>query len=585
MGPRRRNRAILVLVPCFLLLIVVYSLLQRPQQFVIIRPQIHTDTETSKREIQPETLPSEQNKKAYPDHKLIVPRGQSFFYNDEHANRLGSFEVWRPRKLVEMNELRESYWKHAVHHLENTKNSDEKEENIYVIMITNSRTMWTNIPTQQQTMFRHFPHYGLYGNIADSIGGKEVVDVLKDTEPGLREVSKSFETYRILRAIRDSHASIGPEQITLEEIDSLKKFILLPALLKAYEGNHANYDWFVVTDDDTTIFARNLREALSQFDPRKPLYLGSAVQGPNHIFASSGSVVVLSKAAMREAFDNTVYQKRSQLKRSTTNEEGTETKTIEKPSIQDLIHDKYAQLTQNECCGDYMLAAYLKNEVGLQLDIGKSATLFQGRAITNVHLGSLNWCSAVASLGSQRPRDMELVAEYEAVKGATHEKILYSDIYLDFVKPYIYKTPQQNWDNGAKDIELEPGKRSKEYPEGHKSFEKCHEVCLNHAQCVMLRYDPYKQYCGLGISNVALGAPILIYDTSVDSEKCAKHNIQCSPRTSKMPLTSMWIVERIKEMRRNLECDSLHYDSTAEGIEHGALDQTEGWWHRLRSQY
>lgn len=581
MRPRRRNRCISIIASCVLLLIMVDLLTSKTQKVVVVQTQIQaSDKENSLHHVQPEIHRAEQVRELQHDKKLIVPRGQSFFYTDEHASRLGSFEVWRPRKLVEMNDLREGYWKHAIHP-KYKKTSGETLENIFVVMITDSRTMWKNIPTQQQTMFRHFPHYGLYGNIADSIGGKEVVDVLKDTEPGLREISKSFETYRILRAIRDSHASIGAEQVILEEVASLKKFILLPALLKAYQENYANHDWFVITDDDTTILDRNLREALGKLDPTQPLYLGSAVQGPNHVFASSGSVIVLSREAMREAFDDELFLKRKHEKVGQAGESSVKTEI----SIHHHVNHKYAHLIQNECCGDYVLAAFLKDQCGLELDIGKSSTMFQGRAITNVHLGSLNWCSAIVSLGSQRPRDMELVAEYEAVKAGSNEKILYSDIYLDFVKPYIYKTPQQNWDNGANDIELEPGRHSREHPEGHRSFEKCQETCLNLKQCVMFRYDSYKQYCGMGISTVALGVPVLSYDTSADPKMCAEHNIQCTPRTSDTPLTSMWIVERIQEMRRNLQCDILYQDKIAEGVEYGALDQTEGWWHRLRSRY
>ena len=461
-----------------------------------------------------------------------VPRGQSFFYMSSESQRLGSFETWRPRNLV--------------HRITRPVMDFQDSDNIHLAVHTSLQSMWQNIPMQLLTNLQLFPSFSIYGNIPDSIGGVEVIDVLDPIDEKLRDQIADFEPYVILKSIRNSHVIIPPDQVSMQGVSKLARFQMLPLLLQMYQ-EHPNREWYVIIDDKATIFADNLRNYLGTLDHRKPYYLGRPVKGREFIFASISSGIILSHGLMQQVFA--------------------------KEGIEIQIYCDYTKKAKYECCGDYVLAMFLDN-FDIHLDLDRSGQFFEADALPNVKVRARNWCSPIFTLGNQRLRDMELTAEYICIKPA----VIHSDLYLDFIKPYLTADIQQNWDNGASDMEFGP--HHDRSTEAHKSPSDCRRACESVQQCTMFRYDTYTQYCGLGISSVALGGPILQYKESSERAMCEKFGTQCENRKPNQPMTSEWLVDRIRDMRQSLSCDPLYLDTLSEGTEFGSLDQVEGWWYR-----
>uniref|UniRef100_A0AC34QRZ9 N-acetylgalactosaminide beta-1,3-galactosyltransferase n=1 Tax=Panagrolaimus sp. JU765 TaxID=591449 RepID=A0AC34QRZ9_9BILA len=84
---------------------------------------------------------------------------------------------------------------------------------------------------------------------------------------------------------------------------------VIHAFYTAYEKISNQFDWYIKVDDDSYIFAKNLKEYLSNYDPSKPYYMGFRWKYPRMKNGyNSGGAYLLSKAAVAQLLSS-VYQK------------------------------------------------------------------------------------------------------------------------------------------------------------------------------------------------------------------------------------------------------------------------------------
>ena len=102
----------------------------------------------------------------------------------------------------------------------------------------------------------------------------------------------------------------------------------------------------------------------------------------------------------------------------------------------------------------------------------------------------------------------------------------------------------------------------------------------------MIRYDPYKLYCGIS-SSLTLGRPIMHYkdDNAFHSMRSYLNKPLNRVENDHEQMTSMWFVDRVIKIRQNQECDPLHENKQADGTIDGLYDQAEGWWLRAKQRY
>lgn len=282
--------------------------------------------------------------------------------------------------------------------------------------------------------------------------------------------------------------------------------------------------------------------------------------------------------------------------------------------------DEYANRALQECCGDFLLAAFLKEKLGVDLNLSVSGKRFQGEPISKVACQKQNWCSEIVTFHHSSPRDMELLWEYERVRSyyaanlrdsyvispadgpVLFEKpaITYSDIYTDFVMPYLMPM-RADWDNNAKEFQfswsidflskkatIEDYLRNDGFSDKpYTSVDQCRQACLNNPDCLMFRYDPYQKYCGYATS-IALGNPVpqgspgTTTHINGDSEvaQLLKRNGIETPRDSSQGLYSEWRFDRIEAMRAKRSCDP-----EGQGDIPDVDDSKEGWYWHARERY
>jgi hypothetical protein len=386
--------------------------------------------------------------------RLSINPGHTFFHTYPDNNRFISGDTWRSPEsfgnpvYFSNKPLGVLQQQLALDHVANS-------ENIMLLIKTGTLTVWERMPVHFLTTLTRFPNFAIYSDAADSVAGYEVIDILANVSQSLLLGSDQFLPYRKARELRSLHNYVSAQETDIQGGWTLDKFKNLKILEHSYR-EAPDMEWYVMIDDDTAVFSENLCEFLSTLNPDTPYYLGSAVAGLEHIFAHGGSGIVLSREAMKRGFGD--------------------------PRSEQWV-DKYTKRAERECCGDYMVAMYLKETIGLSLDFTVSGGRFQGEPAWAVPTSADNWCQEIISLHHQSPRDVELLWEYEQFRRG--RRILYRDLYTDFLKPYIPNELKQKWDNGAKNVELSWSRDTdnKDSPapidpsSGYFSLDNCRQEC------------------------------------------------------------------------------------------------------------
>uniref|UniRef100_A0A060T9M0 N-acetylgalactosaminide beta-1,3-galactosyltransferase n=1 Tax=Blastobotrys adeninivorans TaxID=409370 RepID=A0A060T9M0_BLAAD len=505
-----------------------------------------------------------------PRRKSPLPYQQpahSYFHTYPDSNRYIGEDIWRPPPdrlgpAVVVNRGQQSdspvKFRQPI-----AQDYPENADKVMIMIKTGENTMWDRLPIHFLTTLTRFPNFAIYSDSAGSIGGYEVIDIL-DHAPDDVLMSDNFEMYRQMLASRKDHSMPWQSDADLGRGWTLDKYKNILMLYHTYKSA-PELDWYVMIDDDTALLADNLMAFLAIMNPAMPLYTGSAVAGLEHIFAHGGSGIVLSNEILRKVFD--------------------------RDDADELVAN-YTRRAHDECCGDYMIAVFLREVIDYEMDFRAPHARFQGEALWDVPAGPINWCQPIVTLHHVTPREHEIMWEYERIKkdrGIVGGEILYRDLYNDFFKPYLGRQLRQGWDNGAKEVEFslftdtDPDSDADSKP--YASVDKCILECNGRADCLMLRYDDYRQYCGLSTS-VSYGRPIKDYREYDDHvhELRVEKGLEAGRRDDQK-MVSLWYIERIRSMRAAQWCDVLHKDRQAEGKENGPYDQTEGWWHRAQHRY
>lgn len=435
------------------------------------------------------------------------------------------------------------------------KNADK----IFLMIKTGAEVLWQRLPIHLATTLTRVPYFALYADVASSVGGHEVIDILQNVTDATKQ-HRQFHMYRQLNELRQVHGAVNPSSTAVEGGWELDKFKNIPMLLHAYRAA-PHLDWFIFMDADSYFMMDNLMDYLSTLNPNEPLYIGHPARYGDVVFNHGGSGVVLSRKAMEVSFGKHP-------------EWGTETE----------------HHALGVCCGDYMVAhALLKAEIKPQRGIAES--YFQGESYQKMEFEPVNWCRKVISFHHLHPSDVETLWEYERLIGPERRKsIRYYDIYQDFVAPYIHKTMLQ-WDNFASstvyskqddeeeaqngeaetgtDENLEnDGKLSE--PRPWESLEACRQACEIDAKCLSWRFLPYEEYCGIDKA-IRLGVPYFSWVNPKDEEDMNKADI-----------TSGFMIDRIRNFRRKTtKCDALY---KANNREFQKDSYREGWYSRLQQE-
>lgn len=424
-----------------------------------------------------------------------------------------------------------------------------------LVIKTGSQVVWQRLPVHLFTTTTLTPNYLIFSDLAERIGNVAIHDCLKDVQPKLREAHSQFRIYRDARKVKPfpgftqkelAIPSVRPYNIEIAKMNlkggwDLDKYKNVPILYQTYRA-FPDKKWYIFIDADSFLFVGNtLRYLNANYDPKKPLYIGSQTLLGNELFAHGGTGYVLSGAAAKLA-------------------------VVDHPKLEHAF-EEYAI---DHCCGDHVLSRVM-DKVGVKLSYERGR--MQGEPWYGIRWDDGTWCSKILTFHHVTQGDVQELWEFERyMEKSLKEKkkndgfILYSDLYHRFARPFLTSLEPQ-WDNLSNDKWIErPG-----YPEGFtdkkppteadlpnvkdedrrkkweeyfrftdlemaamKDKDKCNQACLESGSCLQWKWAAGK--CVLN-NSVIFGQR----DANVGGEKKA--------------WWSGWNLERIETVRKRMDCE------------------------------
>lgn len=184
-------------------------------------------------------------------------------------------------------------------------------EDVLVVIKTGATEAHEKLPVHFETTLRCVPNYVIFSDLEEEIAGHRVFDVLADIDDETKKSNGDFELYnRLGEGGRDSL-----------DVAELKRWKSIPSTASGNQGNPAwkldkwkflplidralRHDdrakWYVFMEVDTHLAWPALMRWLSNFDSRRPYYLGNQVQIGEVVFGHGGSGFIISKPAMQMA--------------------------------------------------------------------------------------------------------------------------------------------------------------------------------------------------------------------------------------------------------------------------------------------
>lgn len=465
------------------------------------------------------------------------------------AHRYETAETWRPLAAPDLvsssNAIRlkrPGYTSYAnkAEYIRQPLVADYHEDEvgkIFLMIKTGGTVFWKRVPVHVFTTLTRVKNFALYSDAPGSIAGYEVIDILANLTDKTHE-HENFVAWNRQKILHDEHSFVSYDEVP-SKTDSgiarntgwhLDKYKNIPMLHHAW-NMAPELDWYVYIDGDTHIFVDSLVRLLKNRNPDEHCYMGNLRRYTSRLhdetigFAQGGSGVILSKKTMREV--------------------GTHPDWI----------PKYEEITHGERGGDDMVAIMLKDELGVEVEHKLG---FHEENIRNTNFRPESWCEPIVTLHHILPQDVETYWEYETLKRLANEPIYHSSLYRDFIMPYIGEKIE-NWDNFIAGDTVERSRDEKDGvkpkseggPESrpYESPELCQQWCLEDNNCLNWNHRSGPNSRCAKARNIKIGKRTHPWQTS--SSETEKH-------------TSGWIIERIRTMRNNTQCDDIN-DGPGEG--------------------
>lgn len=465
----------------------------------------------------------------------------------------------RGREIPRPPQAPPSHFKTAAKYLEQTLVADYPSElinDVFLMLKTGGTVMWERLPIHLFTTLTRTKNFAIYSDFAGSIGGYEVIDILRDLPENVMN-HEQLTSYRLMRKVHREGYRWDISDIDFHDRNdgwANDKFKNMPMLWDAYKRS-PNSKWFVFMDDDTYIMWDNLVQYLSTLNHTERYYIGSPagmMEVKHHgekmsTFGHGGSGVAISKAAMDALF-------------------GPKAKEETKAML-----DHWADTTLGSCCGDLMVS-WILFEVANTTLLDNPGARFQGEPIATLHHEKDNMCQRVLSFHHITGHDTEILWEYERL-ARPGKPLLFNDFYRDFVLPFVVEE-REDWYMSHHSYEIRadenmPFKDSDGvdiFPYATK--EDCRAACEAHDVCYVWSF--WEGNCELKHHAIILG------------KKANKDYRGYKEKFGNAPkVYTGWMVDRIRKLRAKIPCDPLQYNEET-GQYNDSPETAEGW--ALRQQ-
>ena len=404
---------------------------------------------------------------------------------------------------------------------------------VVLLLKTGSNTLWRRVPLHLLTTFAdgQVPNYVLYSDVDERLSsGVHAIDVLANVTDVIRQHSPlAYEIYQKQQAVNPSNNYYEQAGLPADAVSSkvgsdgnpdgwvLDRFKFLPMLTHAWE-HWPHMKYYVYIEDDTYIFWPNLLRYLRTLSPTEFAYFGAFSGEGNATFAQGGSGIIFTHGLMETVF-------------------GSDSP----PTL-----EQYGNFTSRACCGDTVLGKILR-DYGIQVNRGTWGTLsFRPEPPWRTGFDERDWCLPIFTFHHVHQRDIAMLDALERkLLAAGKEEILFRDIYMETIAPFLVKDEINNWDNFAAQWISTPNQPfAQGWPfatglddlnstAAYQSKQGCRDACLALESCLSWRFA--EESCAL--DSAVIWGRAAYYDTPEET------------------LVSGWVRDRIERTLLSLACD------------------------------
>ncbi|KAL9936434.1 hypothetical protein V8E36_004502 [Tilletia maclaganii] len=257
-----------------------------------------------------------------------------------------------------------------------------------------------------------------YSDAQRRLGNTVVINALENTTSPIFRESDEFKEYERIHQNLANHAEVRPQSTgsTAQRLDKWKMFPMLAHAWTVWPGAK----WYVVSEDDTYIFASTLNRWLSQWNSSDYKYMGFDRTAGNFLnFADVAAGFVLSRRIMSETFGSSP-----------------------------TFHTQYDALVKKWTCGDCALADVLHQQPGMRsLKPFGGQKLFLTDNVRKMVFNEKVLYTPVLSVHKNDPADLQGLRVFEEQLLPTldaNDGVRYCDILEHFAPATLGRTIQMN---------------------------------------------------------------------------------------------------------------------------------------------
>ncbi|PYH91263.1 hypothetical protein BO71DRAFT_421711 [Aspergillus ellipticus CBS 707.79] len=322
--------------------------------------------------------------------------------------------------------------------------------NVLLVIKTGATEIYEKLPTQLLTTLGCSENYLIFSDLDEQIGPYHIQDALANFTESLKETLPDFNLYLKQQDYRRTGQDIAKLKKDGHDAWTLDKYKFLHMVEMTW-NERPNMDWYVFIEPDTYLVWSNMLLWLQTLSPSDELYMGSVAYVINEPFAHGGSGYVISGELLKRFVG-------------------------ENPGMA----NRYDGAFTNECCGDFVLARTIKQEV----DVGVQNFWPQvnGEKPATLPFGPTHWCQPVVTMHHVEPRERSAIFDFEQARENFSEPLLFRELSEIAFPSDDMPTEEKDWDN-LSNIHLQfPGDTT-------PTLEQCREGCLGLDVCFQYRYN------------------------------------------------------------------------------------------------
>lgn len=245
-------------------------------------------------------------------------------------------------------------------------------QDVVLVIKTGASELPARLPVLLEKNFKCAPNILVFSDTEQEFQGTHIYDALDELESTINNASDPDSIYH--QTLREAYRDGKSLDLDREAAWKIDRFKNIPMLKKAYKMRPLG-KWYVFIDADTWFLWDNLLHFLGRLDSRKPMYLGSPVNGSDElVFAHGGSGYIVSRVAARAL--------------------------VEAP---EEANKRYFQSQKEECCGDIVLGRALRDR-GVFLT--PAFPSFQGENLDGLAFDLDYWCHAALTFHHMGAEDL-----------------------------------------------------------------------------------------------------------------------------------------------------------------------------------